>query len=97
MIPLTYFFLLPRPSALESAVATSSYDDETMGVAIAPYTPIANGDDDESADAESYHRMPKRAVSLSASDKWRLVRPMLLKYMLPLCEFHTHSCQAGYI
>jgi len=33
----------------------------------------------------------KVTVGLSAADKWRLVRPMLLKYMLPLCE-HLRQC-----
>jgi hypothetical protein len=28
----------------------------------------------------------QKALSLSAADKWRLVRPLVLRYMLPLCE-----------
>jgi battenin len=40
-----------------------------------------SGQDDVESPVE-----PKVTVSLSAADKWRLVKPMLLKYMLPLCE-----------
>ena len=29
---------------------------------------------------------PKVPVFLTAGDKWRLVKPMILKYMLPLCK-----------
>jgi battenin len=43
-------------------------------------------DDDMSAQDDVESRQPKVPVSLSAADKWRLVKPMLLKYMLPLCE-----------
>jgi len=31
-------------------------------------------------------RFRSRVVALSVSDKWRLVKPMIPKYMLPLCE-----------
>lgn len=44
-------------------------------------------DDDLSAQDDVESRVePKVTVRLSAADKWRLVKPMLLKYMLPLCE-----------
>jgi len=29
----------------------------------------------------------KLSVTLSANDKWRLVKPLLARYMLPLCTF----------
>jgi hypothetical protein len=29
----------------------------------------------------------KVSVTLSANDKWRLVKPLLGRYMLPLCAF----------
>ena len=41
---------------------------------------------DEDEDRTTEFRHP-RAVALSASDKWRLVKPMIPKYMLPLCEY----------
>jgi battenin len=43
-------------------------------------------DDELSAQDDVESRQPKVTVSLSAADKWRLVKPMLLKYMLPLCK-----------
>jgi len=37
----------------------------------------------------------KSAPSLTAADKWRLLKPMIFKYMLPLCKslrfFYTHQ------
>jgi len=43
------------------------------------FAPTSNDEDDEDIVAS---RIP--AVQLTASDKWRLMKPMLLKYMLPL-------------
>ena len=47
------------------------------------YTPLPT-DEDEST-TNGYHH--SRTVALSASDKWQLVKPMIPKYMLPLCEW----------
>jgi battenin len=81
VIPITYFFLLPPSSALlhiqDAAPASSA-------AATLPYTPLA-ADDDEGEEGV-LPSGPKPSVSLSPSDKWRLVKPMLVKYMLPLCE-----------
>ena len=38
---------------------------------------------------------PSRIVALSASDKWRLVKPIIPKYMLPLCECPPLYIQLG--
>jgi hypothetical protein len=29
---------------------------------------------------------PNSPISLTLADKWRLAKPLLMKYMLPLCE-----------
>ncbi|KAF7342040.1 Protein BTN [Mycena venus] len=81
-----YFFLLPRPSAfLESCAA---YEESSAITASIPYTPLATAEDDLAGEEEgSLPSGPKHNVSLSASDKWRLVRPMLVRYMLPLFCF----------
>jgi len=54
------------------------------------YTPLPT---DEGEAAGCGH---PRKVALSASDKWRLVKPMIPKYMLPLCEsrpsVHEQTC-----
>jgi hypothetical protein len=36
-----------------------------------------------------------RIVALSASDKWRLVKPIIPKYMLPLCKCPTLCIRIG--
>jgi len=83
LLPLTYFYLLPRPAAFLQLSSSTSYvpiptDDLETGV-----------DDDESApDGTEINVEPKVAANLSIADKWGLAKPMLLKYMLPLCE-HT--------
>ncbi|KAF8635649.1 hypothetical protein AX15_000282 [Amanita polypyramis BW_CC] len=80
IIPLTYFLLLPRPS---SFVGESVYDDALSSseqTSALPYAPIPTTEDEEITLLSS---TPKGAA-LSASDKWHLVKPLLVKYMLPL-------------
>ncbi|KAG1900117.1 batten's disease protein Cln3 [Suillus fuscotomentosus] len=80
ILPLAYFFLLPRPAAFMHQSSSTSY---TLVPADDLETEI---DDDLSAQDDVESRVePKVTVRLSAADKWRLVKPMLLKYMLPLC------------
>lgn len=91
VIPLTYFFLLPAPSAfLYHDTLTSAYEDFTSPVAAlsaAPYTPLATSEDQDGEEEGALSSGPKRNVALSAADKWRLVKPLLPKYMLPLCKY----------
>ena len=47
------------------------------------YTPLPTSEDENGTTVSG----PSRIVALSASDKWRLVKPMIPKYMLPLCEY----------
>lgn len=51
-----------------------------------PYTPLAAAEDEVGEEEGSQPPGPKRGVALSINDKWRLVKPMLPKYMLPLCK-----------
>jgi hypothetical protein len=83
LVPLTsslqYYFLLPRPS-----VFLEAYEDSTSPVV--PYTSLATAEEELTGEEEgSLASVPKYNVSLSASDKWRIVRPLLIRYMLPLC------------
>ncbi|KAJ7507373.1 CLN3 protein-domain-containing protein [Mycena galericulata] len=80
IIPLTYYLLLPRPPAF--LANSAAYED--LPSATMPYTPLAGEDDMVGEEEGSAPPGPKHNVSLSASDKWRLVRPLLLRYMLPL-------------
>ncbi|KAA1471891.1 batten's disease protein Cln3 [Dentipellis sp. KUC8613] len=81
--PAAYFFLLPRPIAFASSALPSSYDDEAIGAPpTSPYTPLPV-DEDPMEDAE-VSSLPLKPVALTPADKWRLARPLLTKYMLPL-------------
>ncbi|KAJ8082239.1 battenin CLN3 protein [Marasmius tenuissimus] len=78
VIPLTFFLLLPPNDAFLYTSLPVNEGSSTM-----PYTPLATNDDDEAEEG----RLPvefKAAPALSISDKWRLVKPLLAKYMLPL-------------
>jgi len=82
MIPLAYFFLLPHPSS----ISKRDEDDDDAGPVVgssAEYLPLPT---DEGGGVTAGYRH-SRNVALSASDKWRLVKPMIPKYMLPLCEY----------
>ena len=82
VIPLTYFLLLPQPSSISNQ---DEEDDGTELLVASPvgYTPLPM---DEYEDTTNGYRR-SRIVALSASDKWQLVKPMIPKYMLPLCEW----------
>ncbi|KAF4579553.1 Protein BTN [Pleurotus pulmonarius] len=87
VIPLTYFFLLPSPSEfLYIDTSSSSYEerDLTTSFASLPYTPLAATEDQVGEEEGSILTSVKRDVALTGRDKWRLVQPMLLKYMFPL-------------
>ncbi|KAJ7120975.1 batten's disease protein Cln3 [Mycena epipterygia] len=80
----SYYVLLPPPTAfINSSAAYEEYP--SPSAANMPYTPLATAEDDMVGEEEgSSPSGPKHNVSLSASDKWRLVRPLLVRYMLPL-------------
>ncbi|KAG6909736.1 hypothetical protein DXG01_015724 [Tephrocybe rancida] len=82
IIPLTYFFLLPRDADFSRASRFSQYDDDTSissESTLTQYTliPSAEGSIEEVG-------LRKRGTSLTLSDKWRIVRPSIVKYMLPV-------------
>ncbi|KAI0791520.1 batten's disease protein Cln3 [Irpex lacteus] len=77
VIPVAYYFILPHPEVF-AAVPIPSYEEEEVD---APYTPLPT--DDSTAEA------PKASIALSFEDKWQLVKPLLLKYMLPLFAVYT--------
>ena len=60
----------------------SEDEDEVIAGAPSEYAPLPTDDDDVPIVA-------KLPVALSASDKWHLVKPLLLKYMLPLCKSYS--------
>ncbi|EAU83977.1 BTN1 [Coprinopsis cinerea okayama7 len=86
IIPLTYFFLLPHSSAFLHAITPTIYDEAfspAPALSALPYTPVAL--DDEDGEEEGTHAPgPNKSIHLTINDKIRLVKPLLLKYMLPL-------------
>jgi len=87
--PLAYFFLLPKNTSFLysplSPSATRDIDYDGDSIATLPYTPLATGEDEIGEEEGSLPAGPKAGVALSMNDKLRLVRPLLAKYMLPLC------------
>lgn len=76
--PITYLFLLPASTMFSDLV-----DPDEDYASAAEYAPLATADDEDSENVIADKVAP---IGLSAQDKWRLLKPMLLKYMLPLCE-----------
>ncbi|KAF9515000.1 hypothetical protein BS47DRAFT_1328482 [Hydnum rufescens UP504] len=76
IIPLTYTSLLPAISAFTDLDGSEPSTAQYMSL---PSTDI---------DAPSAIVAPlnRKAVALTPADKWKLVKPLLVKYMLPLCN-----------
>lgn len=90
VIPIAYFFLLPKSEMFFSVTAPASSLTEGAESGQA-YEPLATAEDEEDVEleGEEEHSFPsglKHTGSLSMQDKWRLVKPLLARYMLPLCE-----------
>lgn len=75
IIPATYRFLLPPPSAYNHLDAPAEPG----------YTAVPSGLELDTS-VTFTHPLNPSANTLSAADKWRLVKPLILRYMLPLCE-----------
>ncbi|KIM62805.1 hypothetical protein SCLCIDRAFT_776213 [Scleroderma citrinum Foug A] len=78
VLPLTYFLLLPRPSAVTDAAPSPS-----------AYTALPVEDPEvstiDTSEASTLLGNETKSVPfLTAADKWRLLKPMIVKYMLPL-------------
>ncbi|EUC61323.1 batten'S disease CLN3 [Rhizoctonia solani AG-3 Rhs1AP] len=86
VIPVTYFLLLPAPGDYTATVGSGA----AWNNAGSEYTALP------ADDVEVEDNTPVGVASavvplsgLSSSDKWRLVRPLLVKYMLPLFCVYT--------
>lgn len=92
--PLVYFFVAPKARGFTNVTVIDDVDAAPLPPS--QYAPLAqdpcNEDSDDGVDsvAGMSPRHPraneKPHISLSVQDKWRLVKPLLLKYMFPLCE-----------
>ena len=81
-IPLTYFFLLPQPSSTHD----QDEGDDVTELLVASSMEYARLPTDEGEGGTTGYRR-SQTVALSASDKWRLVKPMIPTYMIPLCKY----------
>ncbi|KAI8974779.1 batten's disease protein Cln3 [Trametes punicea] len=85
VIPVTYFLILPRPDRFAGrAFAAEDGDDFDDAPITASYAPLPRGEEDDSLPVTESEATVKAPFALSMEDKWRLVKPMLTKYMLPL-------------
>ncbi|KAE9406551.1 batten's disease protein Cln3 [Gymnopus androsaceus JB14] len=83
IIPATYFFLLPSSSAFLYSMPQSSYDEQGSAL---PYTPLPANEEEIGEEEGILRAVPRKNFSLSFNDKLRLVKPLLMRYMLPLCK-----------
>ena len=83
IIPIAYYFILPRPDQFSPG---ATYEDEsTLSVS---YTQLPNEEDEPDSiivtESEATVTAP---IALTIEDKWKLAKPMLTRYMLPLCTY----------
>lgn len=79
VIPLTYFLFLPRPDAFSSLAIS----DTEEAVPSSEYIQLPISEEDEGVAV--VETTPLKTKTLTIGDKWQLVKPMLPRYMAPLC------------
>lgn len=89
VLPAIYFGLLPDPTTIATTVPDDEYDNESMAESpTVSYAPVptmeVSADEDNSATAAEDEAQHK--VALTKSEKLCLVKPLLIRFMLPLCE-----------
>lgn len=97
-IPFTYLFLLPRPSAFTSPGVILEHEDHADVISGASgYAPVRTNDEPEEDHAGTSipHVTSPTKVALSAGEKWILLKPLLLKYMLPLSKTFAMQTRLG--
>ncbi|KZV95981.1 batten's disease protein Cln3 [Exidia glandulosa HHB12029] len=86
--PVVYLVVLPRQEVFAGINDDSTWEEPATTAEYAP-VPTADPSDVFPAPAERESSSASEKVSLSLEDKWRLVRPLLFKYMLPLFCVYT--------
>ncbi|KAI1792781.1 batten's disease protein Cln3 [Ganoderma leucocontextum] len=80
ILPIVYYFILPHPDQFSSG---ATYEDES--ILSVSYTQLPNEEDEPDSimvtESEATVTVP---IALSIENKWKLAKPMLMKYMLPL-------------
>jgi len=80
VIPFTYFLLLPRPQAF-STLVLPEFDDSASSRS--EYTQLPVSEEDAGVAVVEPALTTK---ALSIGDKWQLLKPMIPRYMMPLCK-----------
>ncbi|KAI0667306.1 batten's disease protein Cln3 [Trametes maxima] len=85
VIPVTYFLILPRPDQFAGRSFPAADEDDLDNAPLtASYTALPRDDGDAAPRETELETAIKAPIALSMEDKWRLAKPMLTKYMLPL-------------
>ena len=87
VIPLTYFLLLPRPHAFSTLVLPEI---EEFASSRPEYFQLPVSEEDDSVPV--VEPAPLTTKALSIGDKWQLLKPMVPRYMVPLCECFVCPC-----
>jgi len=85
-LPLVWFILLLRPDSSRALTYAELHPENTpseMGYAAIPAADVGEIEDSELPDLRP---SSSSKGSLSLQDKWNIVSPLFLKYMLPLCK-----------
>jgi hypothetical protein len=92
VIPLTYVLLLPRPQAFSSLILPEIEDSASSR---SEYTQLPLSE--ENAGVAVAGPVPLTTKALSIGDKWQLLKPMIPRYMMPLCKHSViPMCLAKY-
>jgi hypothetical protein len=81
VIPAVYHRVLPSPGAYAGM--------PTLETASAAYAPLAA--DDTAPPVDTAPLAAGAGAKLCGKEKWALVRPLLARYMLPLCAY-SRAC-----
>ena len=88
MLPIAYGVILPRPQTVKALT-----EEEVATSPIQTYAPVPTEENEDEERLEQNQGTPYTPHShLTIQDKWKLVKPLLLLYMLPLCESMHCAC-----
>ena len=84
-----HHLLLHPPTISQRFSAAESDDNDVESAPLsASYTRLPNEESvEESVPVTEGEAIATAPIALSMQDKWKLAKPMLTKYMLPLCEW----------
>ncbi|KAG6812454.1 hypothetical protein H0H92_002822 [Tricholoma furcatifolium] len=81
IIPIAYYLVLPRNTDFSRNLSFPTHDDDTTSELTLQATYSLLPSEENSMETGRFH---KRTVSLTLTDKWRILKPSIVKYMLPM-------------